>query len=154
MRLFLKIALKDSLGSIFGATAVLFRSLEISALQTYPSLHPRLQVGPLLGCLPRVGAQSNPKSNRKMNFLTRKSGSEVAFSGQKVTFGVTFWGTLGGDPFLVTFELLLTFRGFGGSRRSAASQPKRLAFEIFRGPLQGLYRRRPNVHFLLVAPCG
>ena len=49
------------------------------------------------------------------------------FSGQKVTFGVTFRVTFGGDPeshFLVTFELLLIFRGFGEARRSAASQPK------------------------------
>ena len=49
------------------------------------------------------------------------------FSGQKVTFWVTFRVTFGGDPeshFLVTFELLLIFRGFGASRRSGTSQVK------------------------------
>ena len=48
-----------------------------------------------------------------------------------------FWGYFGGDPkshFLVTFEPLLrpllTFRGFGDSRRSAASQPKTQRYSI------------------------
>ena len=68
--------------------------------------------------------QSNPRSNAKSDFLTPKSDSKVTFGGQKFTFGVTFWGYFGGDPqshFLVTFELL-SFRGFGASRRSAASE--------------------------------
>ena len=49
----------------------------------------------------------------------------MASSGQKVTFRVTFRVTLGGDPeshFLVTFELLCFFRGFGGSRGYALSR--------------------------------
>ena len=49
----------------------------------------------------------------------------MTFACQKVTFGVTFRVDFGGDPeshLLVTFELLLVFRGFRGSRRSAASQ--------------------------------
>ena len=47
------------------------------------------------------------------------------FSGQKVTFWVTFRVTLEETPkvtFSVTFELLLFFRCFGASRRSAVSQ--------------------------------
>ena len=51
-----------------------------------------------------------------------KSDSEVAFFGSKSCF----WGYFGGDPEKVTFWSLLSyflvFRGFRGSRRSAASQ--------------------------------
>ena len=57
--------------------------------------------------------QSDPKSNPKTDFLTRNVTLKLLFSGQKGTFRVTFRATL--SPFLVTFELLWIFRGFGCS---------------------------------------
>ena len=51
----------------------------------------------------------HPQSNPKSNFLTRRSDSKVTFSGQKVTFGVTFRVTMLGANLSVRFF-------FGGAR--------------------------------------
>ena len=66
---------------------------------------------------------SPPKVTLKVTWKDPESDSKVTFSGQKVTW-LTFRVTLGGDlesHFLVTFELLCIFRGFGGSRGGALS---------------------------------
>ena len=67
-----------------------------------------------------VSPKVTPKIAWKVAFWPDKW-LRSGFSGSKSYF----WGYFGGDPeshFLVTFVLLLVFRGFGASRRSAASQ--------------------------------
>ena len=55
----------------------------------------------------------------KSDFLTPQSHFAVTFGVKKSLLGGHLEGYFGGDPeshFLVTFELLLIFRSFGGSR--------------------------------------
>ena len=69
--------------------------------------------------------QSNPKSNPKSNFLTRKVTQKWLFQVKKLLFGLLLGLLWGGDPeshFLVTFELLWIFSGFGVSRGGTLSQ--------------------------------
>ena len=69
--------------------------------------------------------KSKPKSNPKSDLLDPKKSLKSDFFGSTKSLLGLLLGLLLGRPlfchFLVTYELLLIFRGFGGSRRSAGS---------------------------------
>ena len=57
----------------------------VSGLQTYPNLHPPLRVGPLVGCLPRRGANL-------CRFVPARSSQMRARGANLCMFVLVFWG--------------------------------------------------------------